>query len=202
MEMIPPTGTNQNRMRAFVALELPDHAREFLNEMITVLKQTRADVRWSRSSSVHITLKFLGDIDVSQVPDIVRELTPVFAGQARFVIAISGLGVFPNLRQPRVVWAGLNDNSGHLRKMAGLVDSAFYTLGFKTESRPYSPHLTLGRTRSDEGKESLIELIKNMECKGPGFEVQTAKLFQSVLGPAGPKYSPISIFNIGNKDLV
>ncbi len=198
--MMPPTGTNQNRIRAFVALELPDHAREFLNEMITVLKQSRADVRWTRSSSVHITLKFLGDIDVSQVPDIVSELTPVFAGQTRFVIAISGLGVFPNLRRPRVVWAGLDDTSARLGKMAALVDSAFHTLGFKTESRPYSPHLTLGRTRSDEGRESLIELIKNTECKGPGFEVKRAKLFQSILGPAGPKYSPISIFNIGDKD--
>jgi RNA 2',3'-cyclic 3'-phosphodiesterase len=199
MGNITSVKTNQEQIRSFVALELPENAIKFLDEIAAVLKQSRADVRWTRSGSVHVTLKFLGNIEVSRISDVKRAIDPVFRSQEPFVTAISGLGVFPNLRRPRVIWAGFDDSLGHLGKMAGLIDRALENLGFESETRSYNPHLTLGRTRSDKGKDTLVDLIRDLECKGPSFEVDRATLFQSILSPTGPRYSPISIFNFGKK---
>ena len=177
----------REQIRAFLALELPENAIKFLDEIAAVLKQSRADVRWTRSGSIHVTLKFLGNIEVSRISDVERAIDPVLRSQTPFVTAISGLGVFPNLMRPRVIWVGLDDNSGHLGRMAGLIDRALDNIGFEPESRPYNPHLTLGRTKSDKGKDTLVDLIRNLECKGPSFELDRATLFQSILGQNGPQ---------------
>ncbi len=199
MGNITPVKTNQEQVRAFLALELPNQALKFLDEILAVLKQSRADVRWTRSGSIHITMKFLGNIEVSRISDVERAIDPVVRSQAPFATSISGLGVFPNLRHPRVIWAGFDDSLGHLEKMAGLIDRELENLGFERETRPYSPHLTLGRTKTDEGQDRLVDLIRNLECKGPSFDVDRATLFQSILSPNGPRYSPISIFDFGKK---
>lgn len=199
MKNLAPVETNQEQIRAFVALELPENAIKFLDEIAAVLKQSRADIRWTRIASIHVTLKFLGNIEVSRISDVEQAIEPVFGSQTPFVSAISGLGVFPNLMRPRVIWAGLDDSLGHLGRMAGLIDSALDNLGFERETRPYNPHLTLGRTKSDKGKDTLVDLIRNLECKGPSFELDRATLFQSILGQNGPRYTPISMFSFGKK---
>ena len=182
-------------IRAFVAIELPDTAKVFLEDVITVLKQSRADVRWTKPASIHITLKFLGNIDVSIISAIGNQLEPIFSVQEPFDLTISGLGVFPDQRRPRVIWAGLSDNLGYLSKMAEKVDRALIDLGFEHETRPYRPHLTIGRMRSSEGRERLMDMVNNQECSGPMFRVNRSVLFQSELGPTGSRYTPLAIFN-------
>ncbi|MFH0957264.1 MAG: RNA 2',3'-cyclic phosphodiesterase [Pseudomonadota bacterium] len=189
--------TNREQIRAFVALQLPDNVCKFLGEISSILQQSRADVKWTRANSIHITLKFLGSVDVSRVSEIERVLETVCSSQTPFFTSIAGLGAFPNLVRPRVIWAGLIDGSSHLERIAQLMDMAFENLGFKRESRAYSPHLTLGRTKSDQGRERLVDLIQSLECEGPSFKVDRATLFQSILSPIGPTHIPLSIFNFG-----
>lgn len=192
---------SSDQIRAFVAIELPDAAKAFLEDVITGLKQSRADVRWTKPASIHITLKFLGNIDAPIISAIGNRLDPIFSIQQPFDLTISDLGTFPDERRPRVIWAGLSDSSGYLSKMAGKVDRALIDLGFESETRPYKPHLTLGRTRSSEGRERLMALVNSRECSGPIFRVNRSALFQSELSPSGSRYSPLAIFDFAKKPL-
>ncbi len=188
---------NQEEIRAFLALDLPEDVTCFLGNISNRLKQSRADVRWVNPTSIHLTLKFLGNIIGAQIPDIETALRPIFSSQSPLQIEISDIGAFPNLRQPRVVWVGVSDTSGRLVKMVSLIEDAFDRLGFQRESRSFNPHLTLGRTKSNRDKERLVDLINSMNpTPSITFVADRATLFQSILEPAGPRYKVLSVFNL------
>lgn len=188
---------NQEEIRAFLALDLPEDVTCFLGNISNRLKQSRADVRWLNPTSIHLTLKFLGNIIGAQIPDIETALQTIFSSQSPLQIEISGIGAFPNLRQPRVVWVGVSDTSGRLVKMVSLIEDAFDRLGFQRESRSFNPHLTLGRAKSNRDKERLVDLINSMNpTPSITFVADRATLFQSILEPAGPRYKALSVFNL------
>jgi 2'-5' RNA ligase len=188
---------NQEEIRAFLALDLPEDVTCFLGNISNRLKQSRADVRWVNPTSIHLTLKFLGNIIGAQIPDIETALRPIFSSQSPLQIEISDIGAFPNLRQHRVVWVGVSDTSGRLVKMVSLIEDAFDRLGFQRESRSFNPHLTLGRTKSNRDKERLVDLINSMNpTPSITFVADRATLFQSILEPAGPRYKALSVFNL------
>ncbi len=187
---------NQEEIRAFLALDLPENVSRFLDDISSQLKKSRADVRWVNPTSIHLTLKFLGNVNRSRIQDIENVMSPIFAIQRELELKISGIGAFPNMSQPRVIWVGVSDPSGRLVKVVSSIEKAFNDLGFDPESRPFNPHLTLGRTRSNNGKERLVDLIESMRPNaGISFVADRAILFQSVLGPAGPRYNVVSVFN-------
>jgi len=187
---------HQEEIRAFLALDLPANVSRFLDDISFQLKKSRADVRWVNPTSIHLTLKFLGNVNRSRIQDIKNVMSPIFSIQRELELKISGIGALPNLSQPRVVWAGVSDPSGRLVKVVSSIEKAFNDLGFKRESRPFSPHLTLGRTRSNNGKERLVELINSTRSNvGLSFIADRAILFQSVLDPTGPLYNIVSVFN-------
>lgn len=191
---------SQEEIRAFLAIELPDSVTDFLDSISAQLKKGRADVKWVNPKSIHLTLKFLGNVKRAVIPEFEKVLEPIFSRTDKFQLNISGLGVFPNLRQPRVVWAGVSDPSGQLAKIVPIIDETLVTLGFEKESRSFNPHLTLGRSRSSHGKEQLVELIGQVNCNGPNFIADRAVLFQSLLTPTGARYSVISIFNFSESN--
>jgi 2'-5' RNA ligase len=190
----------QEEIRAFLAVDLPDDVTFFLGNISSRLKQSGADVRWVNPSSIHLTLKFLGNINSAQIPDIENTLRPIVSSQSRLQIEISGIGAFPNVRQPRVVWAGVSEPSGRLVKMVSLIEDAFDGLGFQRESRSFNPHLTLGRMKSNRAKEKLVDLINYMNPEpGITFFADRVTLFQSILEPAGPRYNALSVFYLSNR---
>jgi len=186
----------QEEIRAFIAIDLPGEIRDFLGRISSDLKKAGGDVKWVRPESIHLTLKFLGEVPRQLLESIETELQTVFEVQNRFIIRVSGLGSFPGLRNPRVVWAGLEDLSGRLAPMVSLLESRLEPLGFAKEKRSFSPHLTLGRFRSNRGSRDLIEAIRQgMDISGPGFTAYQAVLFQSVLEPSGAKYTALRRFD-------
>jgi len=182
-------------IRSFIAIEIPEDAKLFLNSIAAELKKTDADVKWVRTEGIHLTLKFLGSVRPDLIPELEKTLRPLFGNQPRFDVQIGGVGAFPNLGKPRVIWAGLVDPSGSLGPLAMQVERVVEPLGFPREKRPFNPHLTLGRSRSGRGAADLAEMIRQkMHVAGPRFSADHAVLFQSILRPVGAEYRPLCTF--------
>ena len=134
-------------VRTFVALELPGVVGQTLADTIERLKGAAGGVRWVRPEGIHLTLKFLGDVEETRIPEIVAAVQQASGGTAPFTLQTSEVGGFPRLERARVLWVGLE---GDLETLAGLqmeVEGALGTLGFPPERRRFFPHLTLGRAR-------------------------------------------------------
>ena len=188
-------------IRAFVAVELTDELRSAIAlvqtqvkaELARELRRTAPDARlqWVRPEAIHLTLKFLGDIEDGQVEDIAQALAVAVSPQARFSMEVGGLGVFPDLRAPRVLWIGLS-GPGPLVSLAQSVDQALAGLDFSLETRPFNPHLTLARIK-ERGREvgkalAVIGLLAQGSPVGT-LPVQTVSLMRSELKPSGAVYS-------------
>ncbi|MGC8660156.1 MAG: RNA 2',3'-cyclic phosphodiesterase [Desulfomonilaceae bacterium] len=189
--------SSEDEIRTFLALDLPDSVLLFLEDVINRLKKSRADVRWVNPKSIHLTLKFLGNVNRSRISDIEKNLRPIFAAQQQMDFETTTVGAFPNLRQPRVVWTGVTETSGQLVKIVSNVEEVLYNLGFQKEIKAFTPHLTLGRARSPRGKEELVEVIHSIGSnRRLGFVVERAILFQSILEPSGPRYNALAVFDL------
>lgn len=187
--------TTDGTIRAFVAIEIPEEGKTFLENILADLRRTRADVKWVRLAGIHITLKFLGQISRELVDAIERDLTALFAEYSPVELTIRRLGAFPNLGKPRVVWAGIDDGSGALSSMANKVEAVLEPLGFEREKRKFSPHLTLGRVKSRSGMSELIDAVRQeLDVTGPTFVATEAILFQSILKPSGAEYRAMCRF--------
>ena len=182
-------------IRTFIAIELSDEVKEFLRSLSSRLKRTAADVKWTRIEGIHLTLKFLGNISPDLLPALENEVGLAFSGQKPLKMHVNGVGAFPSLAKARVIWAGLEDSAGELAPLARRVEDLLMPLGFTREKRPFAPHLTLGRTRSNKGLADLVEEVRqNMDVSGPYFVADQAVLFQSILKPTGAEYHPLVRF--------
>ena len=146
-------------IRTFIAVELDQEIKDGLVSLQARLSRQvpPRSVRWVQLDGIHLTLKFLGDTPLEKVDLIEGALAQAAAEVGPFSFSVQDLGCFPNVRQPRVVWVGLQEPTGALTRLRDAVESHVAPLGFPTEKRPFSPHLTLGRvqryaSRSEVGK--------------------------------------------------
>ncbi len=187
---------SRDEIRAFVAVEIPESVKDFLRELVADLKRFGENVSWTRTEGIHVTLKFLGNVGRDLAPRIESELRAVFSPVTPFELHVRGLGAFPGLARPRVIWAGLRDDSGRLAALASKVETALGPLGFNRENRPFNPHLTLGRVKAGKVGPELISVIRrNLSVSGPSFPADHAILFQSILKPSGAQYIPLRRFD-------
>ena len=183
-------------IRAFIAIELPNNVKEFLEETSSRLKKCGADVKWVRTSGIHLTLKFLGYVKTDIISIIQNDLQPIFEEQRPFPLVISSLGAFPALAKPRVIWAGLSDPDKMVTPLVSRLEDILEPLGFKREKRPFTPHLTLGRVRSNRNSSELIDAVRqSSEFSGPTFMANHAVLFESILKPTGAEYLVLRSFD-------
>lgn len=175
-------------IRAFIAVALEPQVIAEIAEAIDRLKSEIAGVRWVQSSHFHLTLKFLGDIDEARIEPIGAALNRELRLFPRCTINAKGLGVFPDLKRPRVLWVGLAGSQ--LASLALRVESALEPLGFAPETRTFTPHLTIGRWRqTDRAPRSLVRQLEQWQTYDFGTsKVENVKLIQSVLKPEGAKY--------------
>jgi len=175
--------------RCFIAIEIPDAVKEEIADVADVLKKYDADIKWVTVENLHVTLKFLGSIPDKSVPEIRESLSKAVSSFQPFYIKISGTGVFPNRKFPRVIWAGV-ENGETLPKLAADIDLSMSVLGYKKEEREFKPHLTLGRVRSKEGTTNVMNELDNFKEKEFGlFTVDRVRLMRSELKPKGPEYN-------------
>ncbi|MFH0762716.1 MAG: RNA 2',3'-cyclic phosphodiesterase [Candidatus Omnitrophota bacterium] len=179
-------------MRAFIAIELPEDILDALAELQEKLKSSGADIKWVAPENIHLTLKFLGEIDDKQLAAIARILEETGKNNTAFFIRLASLGVFPKADFPRVIWAGPGQGDEESKKLAAILEQESAGIGIPREKRPFSSHITIGRVRSLHNKDKLIQGLNNLEGYFPEkklqFQVDRITLFKSTLTPKGPVY--------------
>lgn len=185
-------------IRSFVAVELGEEVKQRLAEIQRQLKTMTPGgvVRWVQPDSIHVTLKFLGDVPEERIRAIVAALERECAPVAPLAFTVAGAGCFPNARRPNVVWIGVEDPVGQLAALQRAVERALNPLGYPPEGRPFKPHLTLGRVNrsvSDADLRKVGELVSGLRVAHLG-QVQVAEvvLMRSDLSPAGARYTPLA----------
>ncbi|MBV9074453.1 MAG: RNA 2',3'-cyclic phosphodiesterase [Acidobacteria bacterium] len=179
-------------MRLFVAIEIAADIREELVNYVSQVKPRLTDARWSGSEGLHITLKFLGNVQDEKRTAIEAKLSAVQA--ARFQVSIAGVGLFPNERSPRVLWAGLTAPPD-LSTLADAVEDAMESLGFERERRAYSPHITLARFKDGVSRSALDAALAGAPKNGFGTMAATEfHLYESKPSPQGSRYSKLASF--------
>jgi len=180
--------------RLFVAIELPEDIIQVVEDTQTALKRTipaRA-AKWTHAEGIHLTLKFLGDVPVDHIEDIVIGLNEAALRHTPFTLYVAGLGCFPHTQRPRVLWLGI---TGSVRDLAALQQSVEVSLsarGYPTEERAFHPHLTLARASRGAQKEEVAAFGAAAE-RGVGelgnWTVESVSLIRSQLGPGGAVYT-------------
>ena len=176
-------------LRCFIAIDIAAQTRNELRELIGILKQCGGDIKWVIPENVHVTLKFLGDTAEEMLPKISASLSAVISSYKPFSVKVHGTGVFPNRRNPRVVWVGLED-SEILKSVNGDIENAMSAFGYEKDDREFRPHLTIGRVSSRRGMISVINQLDNFREKDFGeLLVDGIKLMKSELRPKGAEYT-------------
>jgi 2'-5' RNA ligase len=193
-------------IRSFVAIELPDEARKALGSLQRDLRgRVPPDaVRWTRPESIHLTLNFLGDVAPGSIEQIVAALQEVSAAHSTFAFEIAGVGVFPDPKRPRVVWAGVSESSGVLVALQNDAARLLAPLGFEPEKRPFKPHLTLGRAGRHASPHELAELGEVIAQTKVGtlarVSVDHISLMKSDLRPSGAVYSQQAVISLTGEE--
>jgi len=186
------------QVRTFIAIELDEAINAAIADLQGQLKAKvpRESVRWVKPEGIHLTLKFLGNVPANRVEEIERALTQACVGCPAFSVSIGGLGCFPNPRRPRVVWVGVQEESGTLARLQKAIEDGLEKLGFAPEGRKFHAHLTLGRTqqRASSGDvRRLGQLVEEMDIGELGqMEARAVSLIKSDLRPTGAVYTRLA----------
>jgi 2'-5' RNA ligase len=184
----------QKPLRVFCAVELPDELRSRVSERVRRLRADFSDVRasWEKPEKLHITLKFLGDIEQARVELLSGAAERAVASLEPFELIIDEPGTFPPHGQPRVLWLGIVDVFGRLAFMQSALEEECAAVGFPRESRAFKPHLTLARIRTPHGARELADAHRETPFEPQRFKVSELVLMLSELGPGGSRYTPLS----------
>ena len=185
-------------LRSFLAVELPGTIRKKIGEVQKDLKSSGADVRWVSPENIHLTLKFFGNVEESLIENIVKSIEGPVQDTPSFFLKVQGMGAFPNLKNPRVVWMGLQEGRERVIYIQQQLERVFEKMGFQPEDRPFHPHLTLGRVKSNRGKNELVRGMEGYREEELGnFQVEKIILFKSDLKPMGPIYTTLREIRLG-----
>jgi len=187
-------------IRAFIAVEINETVRAGLEDIQSVLKEANAHVSWVKPGNIHCTLVFLGDIFRSAVDSLAGALSIVADDFKPIEIEVAGLGFFGSERSPRIIWAGGGGEVTSLVKLQEDLVTAVLAAGLKPDVKPFKPHLTIGRVRSNRNATGLVKTIALNKDKFFGkVSVQGVVLMQSALTAAGPEYTRLQSFPLGGK---
>jgi 2'-5' RNA ligase len=196
--MVPP-----ETYRTFIALPLSSAVVEKLADVQRILRRRPSEgaVTWVRPANIHLTLFFLGDMLLDRQKPIETALSVVARNVRPVSFTVQGIGAFPNVNRPRVIWVGLNEPTGQLALLHRAVNEAMENIGFQPEDRRFSPHLTLGRIRRRALREDVEDVGAAVRQANVGHlgDVQAEEMifFRSVLKSSGAEYTPLATFRLG-----
>lgn len=176
-------------MRLFVAVNLPDHVRRAIASAAAPLRGASFPIKWVEPDGLHLTLKFLGEVEADRQAAVVQALGRACHGARPFELLLGGFGAFPSAARARVVWLGC-DPVPALELLQHGVEREYAALGFPVEGRPFRPHLTLGRARATAGAGvgGLAARLGELAF-ADAVTVRSIDLMESTLTPAGARYA-------------
>lgn len=185
-------------MRCFVAIDIDDRLRGRIDKLQREFKKrlkNQTGIKWVRSELIHLTLKFLGEVEDTKADQINRTLESVCAGHKSFKLEFSTIGSFS--RPPKVLWLGTEKANTELEKLVQDIEQAFENLGFEKEQRPFSPHLTLARVKEKRPDRQLPEVIDSFgKIDAEVINVDSVCFYKSQLTSAGPVYTLLKKINL------
>jgi 2'-5' RNA ligase len=186
--------SRQESWRVFCAIDLGVGVRTNLMRQINQLRESvpNAQASWSREESIHLTLKFLGEIPTSRLSNLSNAAARAVADFTPFQITLDEPGVFPKHGTPRVLWIGIKNESGKLAELQARLEEACAGEGFASEDRPFHPHLTIVRLRKPQGARTLSAAHQAMRFEPVGVAVAELLVIRSELSSAGSRYTVVS----------
>ena len=179
-------------MRIFIAIELPAAIKAALAELQHELRQTQAQVSWAKPDNLHLTLKFLAEVEAARINALAHACEETARQHRALSLRVDQLGFFPNPRQARVVWVGLAGDLSSLEQLQQQLEEQLVTLGLAREAKPFRPHLTLGRLKTPPKGKQLAEAVAAYRLPSIAFTVSELVLMQSQLHPDGSVYTPLA----------
>ncbi|MBN1867259.1 RNA 2',3'-cyclic phosphodiesterase [Candidatus Sumerlaeota bacterium] len=183
-------------LRLFIAAEIGYGQHSAVERLLNDLKKgvqfTPARPKWVNPAALHITLKFLGSVDESRIDSIAKAVDRALNGFSAFEFSLAGLGVFPDPRQPKVLWVGVKTGKRNLVELAENVERETTSLGFEPDRRPFSAHLTLARMSSQVGMGAMMGIVtSHRDCDLGASLMETVTLYQSTLASEGATYTAL-----------
>lgn len=186
-------------IRAFIAVRLPDPVIQWLSGIQHQLKQSRIKASWPKPKTLHLTLKFLGDIRSDQVDAIQACMNNAINDLPPFFLHSNGLGCFPSVKRARVLWAGVGGQTDVLESVVRQLDQNLNkAIGMKRDKKRFSPHLTLARIKQPLSPKKVIHLMQDFKNeKSEAFKVESIKLYKSTLTSSGAIHEKLFSTKIG-----
>lgn len=179
-------------MRVFIAIPLPVDVKAKLVALQQEFRPLPLEATWVREAGFHLTLKFLGDVDFTQIKPIISCMTTIVQYCQPFTLSLAGVGVFPHQSSPRVLWVSVQEVTGVLRQMQQALDAHLMQVGFPSENRPFAPHLTLARLKRILHRGDFLTTLKrHRETVVGQLDVDHIELVESQLQASGARYSTI-----------
>lgn len=184
-------------VRTFVAVLIDDDLKSRIAGVQDRLRQLAPDVKWVAPETLHVTLKFLGDVDEDALPEIYAAVDEAVRPHQRFEFSISDVGAFPNARNPRVVWVGIEEGRDRVRELALAVDESLARLGFGREEKEFRAHITIGRVKTSRFLRELARGIGEVDARSLGVQrVASVAVMKSELQREGPTYTPLKVTDL------
>jgi 2'-5' RNA ligase len=182
-------------VRTFIAIELPQPVQDSLAALIERLRGSRARVTWVKPENMHLTLRFLGNMEPDPLDRLRANLEVALHDTRSFALRVQGLGAFPNARRPSVLWAGVESDDGELGRVHAIAERAAQSIGLAPETKAFHPHLTLARVKNPAEAAAVMPFWEREQgFEGGSFPVNRVILFSSTLTPRGPVHRPIQEF--------
>ena len=185
--------TKLETARCFIAIEIPQPIQALLKDIQTRLQSEIRKASWTKSGNFHLTLKFLGDVHSETIDDLSRVMQKVADVKTSFPIEFGGIGAFPNLYRPRVLWVGVKQGASIVSRLAKTVNLELKHLGFPIDNR-FHPHLTLARLRTPMNLEPLKNVLRQYDTMDRAVvNVKEITVMRSELHPNGAIYTPVKV---------
>ncbi len=185
-------------VRTFIGIELENSVMAEISEEISYLQCKFPDINWVRRENLHLTLKFLGNVQPNDLRNIFNDITALENFASPFSIDITGINLLPDIKHPRIVCAGCNFGRNELVRLHSRIDEICHNLGYPVEQKPYSPHVTLGRIKKPSFAKGFEEYLSDLSNVDFGItDVDEVVVYMSELGNKGALYSPMYRVRLG-----
>jgi 2'-5' RNA ligase len=186
-------------IRTFVCLEIPASVRERMEKLQGSLRSIDARISWVKKENIHLTLKFLGDVEPNRLNAVCEAVGSAALSINPFKIEVSGAGCFPSSHRPRVLWVGIARLSDDLKRLHAGIEKNLARCGFARDDNKFSPHLTIGRVRSPKNASQVAERLIAGGFEAESFTTREVIVMRSELSAGGSIYTPQAVIRLGSQ---
>lgn len=186
-----------NFIRCFIAIELCEAIKNLAQNIQKDFKKLDCDIKWVEPKNIHLTLKFLGDVGISKIDSIIASIKQTLENSSAFSTETAAIGAFPKINYPKVIWLGLKDEQKFIEGIYLSLENSLHEIGFSKEERGFSPHITIGRVRSNRNINLLSQKIIGYKAPEPIIQpINNVTLFKSTLTSNGPIYEILNVIKL------